>query len=122
MLDLAFGLTDTSRLGCQVKVTKEQDGMKVQLPLLRGICTSTVSRSQQRSFRGKGMRWSRAQADDLTFAAVFCNNNQVIKQVTIEEQSHFLSHRKRHLLMMQEDYSHAVLYDVQCQKLSRVSY
>lgn len=32
MLDLAFGLTDTSRLGCQVKVTKEQDGMKVQLP------------------------------------------------------------------------------------------
>ncbi|KIS70929.1 putative ferredoxin [Mycosarcoma maydis] len=32
MLDLAFGLTDTSRLGCQVKVTKQQDGMKVQLP------------------------------------------------------------------------------------------
>nr|CDI51780.1 probable YAH1-Ferredoxin of the mitochondrial matrix [Melanopsichium pennsylvanicum 4] len=32
MLDLAFGLTDTSRLGCQVKVSKEQDGMKVQLP------------------------------------------------------------------------------------------
>ena len=32
MLDLAFGLTDTSRLGCQVKVSKDQDGMKVQLP------------------------------------------------------------------------------------------
>ncbi|PWN53588.1 ferredoxin [Violaceomyces palustris] len=32
MLDLAFGLTDTSRLGCQVKVTKELDGMVAQLP------------------------------------------------------------------------------------------
>ena len=32
MLDLAFGLTDTSRLGCQVKVTKDMDGMSVQLP------------------------------------------------------------------------------------------
>lgn len=32
MLDLAFGLKDTSRLGCQVVVTKELDGMEVQLP------------------------------------------------------------------------------------------
>ncbi|KAE8251188.1 hypothetical protein A4X13_0g4110 [Tilletia indica] len=32
MLDLAFGLTDTSRLGCQVKVTKETGGMVAQLP------------------------------------------------------------------------------------------
>ncbi|KAN0059784.1 mitochondrial matrix iron-sulfur protein [Thecaphora frezii] len=32
MLDLAFGLTDTSRLGCQVKVTKDLDGMVAQLP------------------------------------------------------------------------------------------
>ncbi|KAK0532844.1 mitochondrial matrix iron-sulfur protein [Tilletia horrida] len=32
MLDLAFGLTDTSRLGCQVKVTKATDGMVAQLP------------------------------------------------------------------------------------------
>ncbi|KAH7882882.1 putative YAH1-ferredoxin of the mitochondrial matrix [Phlebopus sp. FC_14] len=32
MLDLAFGLTDTSRLGCQVHVTKEMDGMEVRLP------------------------------------------------------------------------------------------
>ncbi|PWN35259.1 putative YAH1-ferredoxin of the mitochondrial matrix [Meira miltonrushii] len=32
MLDLAFGLTDTSRLGCQVKITKELDGMVAQLP------------------------------------------------------------------------------------------
>ncbi|KAH8928121.1 putative YAH1-ferredoxin of the mitochondrial matrix [Atractiella rhizophila] len=32
MLDLAFGLTDTSRLGCQVKITKEMDGMTVTLP------------------------------------------------------------------------------------------
>ena len=32
MLDLAFGLTETSRLGCQVRMTPELDGMKVRLP------------------------------------------------------------------------------------------
>ncbi|KAL2891065.1 Adrenodoxin -like protein, mitochondrial [Ceratocystis lukuohia] len=34
MLDLAFGLTETSRLGCQVKMTKELDGIKVKLPAM----------------------------------------------------------------------------------------
>ena len=32
MLDLAFGLTETSRLGCQVIMTKDLDGMVVRLP------------------------------------------------------------------------------------------
>lgn len=32
MLDLAFGLTETSRLGCQVSMTKELDGLRVKLP------------------------------------------------------------------------------------------
>lgn len=32
MLDLAFGLTETSRLGCQVKMTKALDGLVVRLP------------------------------------------------------------------------------------------
>ncbi|GAA6001209.1 hypothetical protein JCM10207_007465 [Rhodosporidiobolus poonsookiae] len=32
MLDLAFGLTDTSRLGCQIKVTKDMDGTTITLP------------------------------------------------------------------------------------------
>mmetsp|Transcript_34017 Transcript_34017/g.59289 ORF Transcript_34017/g.59289 Transcript_34017/m.59289 type:complete len:128 (-) Transcript_34017:794-1177(-) len=32
MLDLAYGLTPTSRLGCQVKVTEEMAGMRVMLP------------------------------------------------------------------------------------------
>lgn len=32
MLDLAFGLTATSRLGCQIIVTKEMDGFTVTLP------------------------------------------------------------------------------------------
>ena len=32
MLDLAFGLTATSRLGCQVKATKELDGIRVRVP------------------------------------------------------------------------------------------
>ncbi|XP_066496038.1 adrenodoxin-like [Tiliqua scincoides] len=33
MLDLAYGLTDTSRLGCQVQVKKWMDGLTVQVPL-----------------------------------------------------------------------------------------
>ncbi|KAJ7158687.1 ferredoxin [Mycena filopes] len=32
MLDMAFALTDTSRLGCQVKLTRELDGMTAMLP------------------------------------------------------------------------------------------
>lgn len=32
MLDLAFGLTETSRLGCQVVMTPELDGLVVKLP------------------------------------------------------------------------------------------
>nr|XP_033801478.1 adrenodoxin-like [Geotrypetes seraphini] len=33
MLDLAYGLTDTSRLGCQVCVTKTLDGLTARVPL-----------------------------------------------------------------------------------------
>ena len=33
MLDLAFGLTQTSRLGCQIEVTDELDGLVVSLPV-----------------------------------------------------------------------------------------
>ena len=32
MLDLAFGLTKTSRLGCQIIITDELDGLTVALP------------------------------------------------------------------------------------------
>ena len=32
MLDLAFGLAETSRLGCQIKMTEELDGLTVRLP------------------------------------------------------------------------------------------
>jgi ferredoxin len=31
MLDLAFGLTETSRLGCQIIVTDELDGLRVKV-------------------------------------------------------------------------------------------
>lgn len=34
MLDLAFGLTETSRLGCQVFMSKELDGIRVALPTM----------------------------------------------------------------------------------------
>src|SRR5881394_4080914 len=32
MLDLAFGLTHTLRLGCQIVISEELDGLTVQLP------------------------------------------------------------------------------------------
>lgn len=32
MLDLAFGLTETSRLGCQIIMNRELDKLKVQIP------------------------------------------------------------------------------------------
>lgn len=32
MLDLAFGLTHTSRLGCQIIMSEELDGLTVRLP------------------------------------------------------------------------------------------
>jgi ferredoxin-2, mitochondrial len=32
MLDMAFGLSETSRLGCQVKVTTRMEGMVLEMP------------------------------------------------------------------------------------------
>lgn len=32
MLDLAFGLTQTSRLGCQIIITPEMEGLRLRLP------------------------------------------------------------------------------------------
>jgi 2Fe-2S ferredoxin len=32
MLDLAFGVTQTSRLGCQIKMNDALDGLTVQVP------------------------------------------------------------------------------------------
>ena len=32
MLDLAFGLTKTSRLGCQIRMTETLDGLVVRVP------------------------------------------------------------------------------------------
>jgi ferredoxin len=32
MLDMAFGLTETSRLGCQIIVDKSMDGITVEMP------------------------------------------------------------------------------------------
>ena len=32
MLDMAYGLTDTSRLGCQVEVKEEMDGVTLEMP------------------------------------------------------------------------------------------
>ncbi len=41
MLDLAFGLTRTSRLGCQIIITEELDGLTVRLP--EGVTNMLVS-------------------------------------------------------------------------------
>ena len=32
MLDLAFGLSETSRLGCQLEMSAELDGLRVTVP------------------------------------------------------------------------------------------
>lgn len=32
MLDLAYDLTDTSRLGCQITLSKDMDGLEVHVP------------------------------------------------------------------------------------------
>ncbi|KAH8775997.1 putative 2 iron, 2 sulfur cluster binding protein [Hyaloscypha sp. PMI_1271] len=45
MLDLAFGLTETSRLGCQVIMSKELDGLRVRLPsMTRNMQASDFSK------------------------------------------------------------------------------
>lgn len=45
MLDLAFGLTETSRLGCQVVMTPELDGLRVRLPsMTRNMQASDFSK------------------------------------------------------------------------------
>ncbi|KAG0641658.1 2Fe-2S ferredoxin-type domain-containing protein [Tuber brumale] len=47
MLDLAFGLTETSRLGCQVKMSKEIDGLVVKLPsMTRNLQSSDFSKKE----------------------------------------------------------------------------
>jgi ferredoxin len=50
MLDLAFGLTETSRLGCQVKMRPELNGLKVRLPAMtRNLQASDFSKKNERS-------------------------------------------------------------------------
>ena len=50
MLDLAFGLTETSRLGCQVIMTEELDGLRVKLPsMTRNLQASDFSKKNERS-------------------------------------------------------------------------
>lgn len=50
MLDLAFGLTETSRLGCQVVMTKELDGLVVKLPsMTRNMQASDFSDKEKKS-------------------------------------------------------------------------
>eukprot|EP00823_Brevimastigomonas_motovehiculus_P009213 TRINITY_DN8881_c0_g1_i1.p1 TRINITY_DN8881_c0_g1~~TRINITY_DN8881_c0_g1_i1.p1 ORF type:complete len:190 (-),score=32.03 TRINITY_DN8881_c0_g1_i1:321-863(-) len=50
MLDLAFGLTETSRLGCQVKITKDMEGMEIQLPAgTRNVQAETLNKTSGKS-------------------------------------------------------------------------
>lgn len=42
MLDLAFGLTPTSRLACQIIISEELDGMRVAMP--SGVRNMTAGR------------------------------------------------------------------------------
>ncbi|KAK3075785.1 mitochondrial matrix iron-sulfur protein [Teratosphaeriaceae sp. CCFEE 6253] len=50
MLDLAFGLTETSRLGCQVEMRKELDGMVVKLPsMTRNMQASDFAEKEKKA-------------------------------------------------------------------------
>ncbi|CAK4017348.1 Adrenodoxin mitochondrial [Lecanosticta acicola] len=50
MLDLAFGLTETSRLGCQVIMSKELDGLVVKLPsMTRNLQASDFADKENKS-------------------------------------------------------------------------
>jgi len=50
MLDLAFGLTETSRLGCQVIMDESLDGLRVRLPsMTRNLQASDFSKKNERS-------------------------------------------------------------------------
>ncbi|SMY27064.1 unnamed protein product [Zymoseptoria tritici ST99CH_1A5] len=49
MLDLAFGLTETSRLGCQVVMSKEIDGLVVKLPsMTRNLQASDFAEKEKK--------------------------------------------------------------------------
>lgn len=46
MLDLAFGLTETSRLGCQIRMSPALDGLVVKLPsMTRNLQASDFAKS-----------------------------------------------------------------------------
>ncbi len=47
MLDLAFGLTPTSRLGCQIRMTPELDGITVTLPPVTRHLASILKKRQE---------------------------------------------------------------------------
>lgn len=50
MLDLAFGLTETSRLGCQITMNESLDGLRVRLPnMTRNMQASDFSKKNDRS-------------------------------------------------------------------------
>ena len=50
MLDLAFGLTETSRLGCQVAMSKALDGLTVKLPTMtRNLQASDFAEKEKKS-------------------------------------------------------------------------
>jgi ferredoxin len=48
MLDMAYGLTDTSRLGCQIIVTQEMDGLVLTMP--KAVRTRTPAMALAFSF------------------------------------------------------------------------
>jgi len=47
MLDLAFGLTETSRLGCQIRMSEGMDGLVVKLPsMTRNLQASDFAKKE----------------------------------------------------------------------------
>lgn len=67
MLDMAFGLTDTSRLGCQVYVTKEMKEMGE-----RGEIVATLPSATRNMFvDGEPIHWTILMYQRLNYIRVF---------------------------------------------------
>ena len=58
MLDMAFELTDTSRLGCQIKVTPEMDGIVVKVPGDGFSIPHSERADAEKRSRGGGGDWA----------------------------------------------------------------
>ncbi|EKD13381.1 ferredoxin [Drepanopeziza brunnea f. sp. 'multigermtubi' MB_m1] len=76
MLDLAFGLTETSRLGCQITMTPELNGLVVKLP--------SMTRNMQKSDFEQRKSWCGRGGDNT-----WSNNESFMKKIIAHTHVHY---------------------------------